>query len=161
MGGRRGASSAVNRKTMRSSGRALVVILGWTLWPRSELPPSAGWKSSGGDGVRYLVAFWLVIASACATGDVTSPSEESGDASRGRYELVDPSRICTSFTPPAPLHTPDPEFPAQLRRPGIRGSVRVKFRIGTDGAATLVRVESATRHQFVQASEETLKQWRP
>ncbi len=69
------------------------------------------------------------------------------------------SAWCENMVPPSPIHTPDPNFPLEMRRRSVEATTKYQITIGTDG-----RVENVyplTTRTFLEPFIiETLKDWR-
>ncbi len=63
-------------------------------------------------------------------------------------------------TPPAPVRTPPPEYPVQLKREGVSGMVVVNVVIDTDGTVAEVDVRKSTHSDFEAPAIEAVKHWR-
>lgn len=63
-------------------------------------------------------------------------------------------------TPPAPLKTPPPKHPANLRRDGVSGIVSVVLVIDSSGKVAEASVSKSTHADFEPATLDAVKNWR-
>jgi len=62
--------------------------------------------------------------------------------------------------PPKPLVGPTPEYPAKLRKAGIKGDAKVSFVISPSGLVLTPELKSASDPAFGEAALAAIRQWR-
>lgn len=62
--------------------------------------------------------------------------------------------------PPRPVFQPPPDYPAELRRQQLSGTVFVLFLVGTDGQVSRAKIQKATDPVFESAALAAVKRWR-
>ncbi|MDQ5979060.1 MAG: periplasmic protein TonB [Verrucomicrobiota bacterium] len=60
---------------------------------------------------------------------------------------------------PVPISIRYPEFPSEMERAGVAGSVSVEFTVTADGQIKDVKVEKATHTEFAEAVLAAMKTW--
>ena len=63
-------------------------------------------------------------------------------------------------TPPVPVRTPPPSYPADLKRDGVSGMVVVNVIVEVDGSVADVEVRKSTNSAFDEPAVEAVKNWR-
>lgn len=61
---------------------------------------------------------------------------------------------------PAPLRTPPPVYPEQLRMHDIKGMVLIKVSINEEGAVESCEVQKSTQDEFNKPALDAVKRWK-
>lgn len=61
---------------------------------------------------------------------------------------------------PRPIAAVSPQYPPELRRARVSGSVSVKFVVTADGLTQQITIESTTHEEFAESVRRALRNWR-
>lgn len=73
---------------------------------------------------------------------------------------ADDDVVAKPDTPPAPVRTPPPEYPMELRRAGTAGMVAVAVVVDANGDVTSAEVNKSTHPDFEAPALEAVKKWK-
>ena len=74
-------------------------------------------------------------------------------------EMSASASIASNVRPPVPIRTVDPEYPWQMTRSGISGTVDLHCLIDASGRVQDIKVASASNEQFIPPTLAAIKQW--
>lgn len=106
--------------------------------------------------VRFLAAMFLCV---CLIGcGSTQPAKSRPGAGLDESNLpsVNTTRAPAGTTPPLPLKMWNPEYPLELQKKQIEGTVLVEFVINTDGRVTKARAVEWTHPEMAQAAVDAI-----
>lgn len=103
---------------------------------------------------------WLLVAGIPALGLLTFLSGCNSTPTReATTEMSASSSIAANVQPPVPIRTVDPEYPWQMTRSGISGSVNLHCVVDASGRVQDIKVASASNDQFIPPALAAVKQW--
>jgi len=98
----------------------------------------------------FLAAVSLGLCIGAAAQDSTKASNSPTLASLNDADL----------TPPIPVHTTDPKYPAEFRQAGIQGTSLLSLIVGSDGVPRDIRVVRKLEDALDESALETVRTWR-
>jgi len=90
---------------------------------------------------------------------VKLPGAESGDKSR-TDEADAIFTMAELDQDPRPVYRPVPQYPAELRRSRVRGTIHILFVVDRNGRVVKPKVQSSSHPAFVKPALETVRRWR-
>jgi protein TonB len=99
------------------------------------------------------VVLFVFVCFGCAAADAQQDSAHTDVKSQV-------AKTSPKITNPIPVKTPDPDYPAELRKEGIQGTVGMDIVVGEDGKVKDVVVKKSADLRLNAQAVKTVKKWK-